>query len=99
MPSTRTPEGGKPAPPFKHPGKMHEPPQEGTKRKSFVQTDGDIDMPKSLTRGERRTDDRPMGRELGSDKSTRPKKAGDAARKAQEWGGGAKGAKGPPKNY
>lgn len=30
----------------------------------------------------------------GSDKSPAPKKAGDSARKAQEWGGGSKGAMG-----
>ena len=30
----------------------------------------------------------------GSDKSTEPRKGGDSARKAQEWGGGSKGAKG-----
>jgi hypothetical protein len=97
MPSTRRPESEKPAPPFKHPGKMQENGKAGrTKGKALDDTDGD--MPESLTRGERRTDDRPIGRELGSDKSTAPKKAGDAARKAQEWGGGAKGAKGHPKH-
>lgn len=30
----------------------------------------------------------------GSSKSTEPRQGGDAARKAQEWGGGSKGAKG-----
>ena len=34
-------------------------------------------------------------RASGSDKSEAPEKGGDAARKAQEWGGGSKGAKGP----
>lgn len=34
-------------------------------------------------------------RASGSDKSKELKKGGDAARKAQEWGGGSKGAKGP----
>jgi hypothetical protein len=34
-------------------------------------------------------------RASGSDKSKEPQKGGDAARKAQEWGGGSKGAKGP----
>ncbi|HYD24062.1 MAG TPA: hypothetical protein VEB68_04640 [Croceibacterium sp.] len=31
----------------------------------------------------------------GSDKKTEPDQGGDSARKAQEWGGGSKGAKGP----
>lgn len=31
----------------------------------------------------------------GSDKSSHPQKGGDQARKAQEWGGGSKGSKGP----
>jgi hypothetical protein len=31
----------------------------------------------------------------GSDKSKEPQQGGDAQRKAQEWGGGSKGAKGP----
>ena len=31
----------------------------------------------------------------GSDKKKEPDKGGDSARKAQEWGGGSKGAKGP----
>jgi hypothetical protein len=31
----------------------------------------------------------------GSDKSTEPAEGGDHIRKAQEWGGGSKGAKGP----
>lgn len=31
----------------------------------------------------------------GSSKKTQPDKGGDAARKAQEWGGGSKGSKGP----
>lgn len=31
----------------------------------------------------------------GSSKKTQPDQGGDAARKAQEWGGGSKGAKGP----
>src|SRR5688572_9321014 len=34
-------------------------------------------------------------RASGSDKSKAPKKGGDQARKAQEWGGGSKGSKGP----
>lgn len=34
-------------------------------------------------------------RASGSDKSTAPKQGGDSARKAQEWGGGSKGSKGP----
>jgi len=35
-------------------------------------------------------------RASGSDKSQLPKrKGGDQARKAQEWGGGSKGSKGP----
>ena len=34
-------------------------------------------------------------RASGSDKSAAPKKGGDSARKAQEWGGGSKGSKGP----
>ena len=31
----------------------------------------------------------------GSSKKTEPDQGGDAARKAQEWGGGSKGSKGP----
>ena len=31
----------------------------------------------------------------GSSKKTRPDQGGDSARKAQEWGGGSKGSKGP----
>jgi hypothetical protein len=31
----------------------------------------------------------------GSDKSKSPKKDGDNLRKAQQWGGGSKGSKGP----
>ena len=31
----------------------------------------------------------------GSSKKTQPDQGGDGARKAQEWGGGSKGAKGP----
>ncbi len=31
----------------------------------------------------------------GSDKSSHPPEGGDHIRKAQEWGGGSKGAKGP----
>ena len=31
----------------------------------------------------------------GSDKKTRPDQGGDHIRKAQEWGGGSKGSKGP----
>ena len=31
----------------------------------------------------------------GSSKKTEPDKGGDAARKAQEWGGGSKASKGP----
>lgn len=31
----------------------------------------------------------------GSSKSTKPQQGGDSARKAQEWGGGSKGSKGP----
>jgi hypothetical protein len=34
-------------------------------------------------------------RASGSDKKKAPDKGGDAARKAQEWGGGSKGSKGP----
>jgi hypothetical protein len=34
-------------------------------------------------------------RASGSDKSKQPRQGGDAARKAQEWGGGSKGSKGP----
>ena len=30
-----------------------------------------------------------------SSKSTEPQKGGDSVRKAQEWGGGSKGSKGP----
>jgi hypothetical protein len=33
--------------------------------------------------------------EGASSKSTEPRKSGDAVRKAQEWGGGSKGSKGP----
>ena len=54
MPSPRKPEGEKPAPPFKHPGKMQEPPEKGTRRKSLDDTDSDIDMPESQTRDGRR---------------------------------------------
>ncbi len=35
------------------------------------------------------------GNEGGTAKSTEPQKGGDDARKAQEWGGGSKGSKGP----
>ena len=35
------------------------------------------------------------GNEGGTSKSTEPRKGGDNARKAQEWGGGSKGSKGP----
>ena len=31
----------------------------------------------------------------GSSKKTEPDQGGDAVRKAQEWGGGSKGSKGP----
>jgi hypothetical protein len=31
----------------------------------------------------------------GSSKKPQPDQGGDAARKAQEWGGGSKGSKGP----
>lgn len=31
----------------------------------------------------------------GSDRSNEPAKGGDAARKAQQWGGGSKASKGP----
>ena len=31
----------------------------------------------------------------GSDKKSAPDKGGDSLRKAQQWGGGSKGAKGP----
>ncbi len=31
----------------------------------------------------------------GSNKSKEPKKGGDSARKARQWGGGSKGSKGP----
>jgi hypothetical protein len=31
----------------------------------------------------------------GSDKKTEPDQGGDHIRKAQEWGGGSKGSKGP----
>ena len=31
----------------------------------------------------------------GSDKKSAPDKGGDSLRKAQEWGGGSKGSKGP----
>lgn len=31
----------------------------------------------------------------GSSKKTQPGQGGDAVRKAREWGGGSKGAKGP----
>ena len=31
----------------------------------------------------------------GSGKSKQPQKGGDSIRKAQEWGGGSKGSKGP----
>jgi hypothetical protein len=42
------------------------------------------------------SDAQPSGkRASGSDKSKEPKQGGDAARKAQEWGGGSKGSKGP----
>lgn len=34
-------------------------------------------------------------RASGSDKKPAPDKGGDSARKAQEWGGGSKGSKGP----
>lgn len=34
-------------------------------------------------------------RASGSDRSTKPQSGGDHVRKAREWGGGAKGAKGP----
>jgi hypothetical protein len=43
------------------------------------------------------TEDRNMSSKpaSGSDKSKEPKQGGDSARKAQEWGGGSKGSKGP----
>lgn len=95
MPSTRRPEGEKPAPPFKHPGKMQEKEDAGGKR-SADDTDSDLDMVEP-ERDERRTDSKPMG-EAGTSKSTEPRQGGDAARKAQEWGGGSKGAKGSVKH-
>ncbi len=69
-----------------------EEPRDGTKRRSFVTAKDGTRMPESLTRGERSLNNKPIGAE-GSSKSAAPKKGGDAARKAQEWGGGSKGAK------
>jgi hypothetical protein len=43
-------------------------------------------MPARATRG--------TSKSASSSRSTRPRHGGDAVRKAQEWGGGAKGAKG-----
>jgi hypothetical protein len=34
-------------------------------------------------------------RSEGSSKTTEPKGGGDAAQRAQQWGGGSKGSKGP----
>ena len=37
----------------------------------------------------------PAGRDKGSSKSEAPRGGGDHIRKAQQWGGGSKGSKGP----
>jgi hypothetical protein len=42
MSSTRQRESGKPGPPFKHPGKMREDPEQGTQRGALSDTDTDF---------------------------------------------------------